>query len=289
MHQGVSPHLPIATILVYQTSDAATRANPLSIHPTAVVSDEASISTEAEIGPFCVVAGKVRIGAHTVVESHVRLGSPCGEVVIGEHNHIQSGSVVGGPPQHRDYRDGHTRLVIGHHNRIGEGATLNLGSKSGGGVTSVGDRVFLMASTHVGHDCRVADDVVLTNLTHLAGHVEIQRNAILAGMVAVTQHVRIGEFAFVAARSGVNKDILPYTVAEGRWATSRAINKVGLQRAGVASGAARNIRRAVKHLLTASLTVEDALKAIDEECEADDWIRRLAEFAASSRRGLARA
>ena len=261
----------------------------MSIHPTAIVSDEASISAEAEIGPFCVVAGKVEVGDHTVVESHVRLGSRYGEVVIGEHNHIQSGAVVGGPPQHRDYRDGHTRLVIGHHNRIGEGATLNLGSESGGGVTSVGDRVFLMASTHVGHDCRIADDVVLTNLTHLAGHVEVQRNAVLSGMVAVTQHVRIGEFAFVAARSGVNKDILPYTVAEGRWATSRTVNKVGLRRAGVAAGAMRNIRRAVRHLLNASLTVEEALRAIDEECETDDWIRRLVDFAASSRRGLARA
>ncbi len=261
----------------------------MSIHPTAIVPDDALISPEAEIGPFSVVAGKVEIGAHTVVESHVRLGSPYGEVIIGEHNHIQSGSVVGGPPQHRDYRDDCGRLVIGHHNRIGEGATLNLGSKSGGGVTTVGDRVFLMASTHVGHDCRLAHDVVLTNLSHLGGHVEVQRNAVIAGMVAVTQHVRIGEFAFVAARSGVNKDILPYTVAEGRWATSRAVNRVGLQRAGIPAAALRNIRRAIKRLLTTSLTVEDALKAIDEECEADDWIRRLSEFAASSRRGLARA
>lgn len=278
--------------LVYESGESDFRPRhpspSLSIHPTAIVSDEASISPQADLGPFSVVAGKVEIGAHTIVESHVRLGSPHGEVVIGEHNHIQSGSVIGGPPQHRDYRDGHTRLVIGHRNRIGEGATLNLGSKSGGGATTVGDRVFLMASTHVGHDCRIADDVVLTNLTHLAGHVEVQRNAVIAGMVAVTQHVRIGEFAFVAARSGVNKDILPYTVAEGRWAASRAVNKVGLERAGVASGALRNIRRAIRHLLNTSLTVEDALRAIEQECEADDWIRRLSEFAASSRRGLAR-
>ena len=285
--------MPGTTFLVYQTSVTGCRhrhaSQALNIHPTAVVSEEASISTEAEIGPFCVVAGKVEIGAHTVVESHVRLGSRYGEVIIGERNHIQSGAVVGGPPQHRDYADGFTRLVIGHRNRIGEGASLNLGSESGGGVTTVGDRVFLMASTHIGHDCRIADDVVVTNLTHLAGHVEVGRNTVLAGMVAVTQHVRIGELAFVAARSGVNKDILPCTVAEGRWATSRAVNKVGLRRAGVPAEALRNIHRAIKHLLNTSLTVDDALKAIDEECDADDWIRRLAEFAANSPRGLARA
>lgn len=285
--------MPSATILVYQTSVTGCRrrhaSRALSIHPTTVVSDEASISPAAEIGPFCVVAGKVRIGAHTVVESHVRLGGRFGEVTIGEHNRIQSGAVLGGPPQHRDYGDAPTRLAIGDGNRIGEGATVNLGSRAGGGLTTLGNRVLVMAGAHVAHDCRIGDDVVLTNLTQLAGHVEIQRNAVLGGMVAVTQHVRIGEFAFVAARSGVNKDILPYTVAEGRWATSRAVNKVGLQRAGVPAAALRNIRRAIKRLLTASLTVEDALKAIEEECEPDDWIRRLSEFAASSRRGLARA
>jgi len=261
----------------------------LSIHPTALVSDQASISTEAEIGPFCVIAGEVEVGAHTVVESHVRLGSRFGEVIIGERNHIQSGAVLGGPPQHRDYSDGYTRLVIGHHNRFGEGATVNLGSRAGGGVTSVGNRAFIMAGVHVGHDCQIADEAVLTNLTQLAGHVQVQQKAVVGGMVAVTQHVRIGELAFVAARASVNKDILPYTVADGRWAAPRAVNKVGLRRAGVSAEALRNIRRAVRHLLNTSLTVDDALKAVHEQCEPDEWIRCLTTFAAHSRQGLARA
>ena len=260
----------------------------LSIHPTAIVSEEASISTEAEIGPYCVIAGKVEVGAHTIVESHVRLGSPYGEVIIGEHNHIQSGATLGGPPQHRDYRDGFTRLVIGDHNRIGEGASLNLGSEAGGGVTSVGNHAFIMALAHVGHDCRIADAVTLTNLAHLAGHVEVHRNAIVGGMVAVTQHVRLGEFSFVAAGALVNKDILPYTMADGRWATPRAINKVGLRRAGLAEPERRNIGRALRHLLDTSVTVNEALTAIAEECDTDAWIRHLTQFAADSPRGLAR-
>ena len=263
-------------------------SSALSIHPTAIVSPEASISPRAELGPYCVVSGNVEIGDHTVVDSHVRLGSAFGEVVIGEHNHIQSGASLGAPPQHREYRNGFTRLVIGDHNRIGEGATINLGSESGGGVTRVGNGTFMMTSIHVGHDCRIDDGVVLTNLAHLAGHVEVHRNAVVGGMVAVTQHVRIGEFAFVAAGAGVNKDILPYTVAEGRWASSRAINRVGLQRAGVSPRQRRNIGRAVKFLLDPSLTVRDALSAIAEKCGEDAWIRHLTEFAAHSRRGLAR-
>ncbi len=261
----------------------------MSIHPTAIVSKEASISPEAEIGPYCVIAGKVVVGAHTVVESHARLGSPYGEVIIGEHNHIQGGATLGAPPQHRDYRGGYTRLVVGDHNRIGEGVSLNLGSEAGGGVTSVGDHTFIMTQVHVGHDCRIADAVVLTNLAQLAGHVEVQRNAIVGGMVAVTQHVRLGEFSFVAAGASVNKDILPYTMAEGRWATPRAVNRVGLERAGLTEPQRRNIGRALRHLLDTSVTVREALAAIAEECEADAWVRHLSQFAADSPRGLARA
>ena len=260
----------------------------MSIHPTAIVSADASISPEAEIGPYSVVTGKVEIGAHTVVESHVRLGSPYGEVSIGEHNYIQSGATLGAPPQHRSYEGGFTRLVIGNRNRIGEGASINLGSETGGGVTSVGDGTFIMANAHVGHDCKIADAVVLTNLTQLAGHVEVERNAVLGGLVAVTQFVRLGEYAFVAAGAAVNKDILPYTVAEGRWAVPRVLNKVGLQRAGLTERERRNIGRAVKLLLNTSITVQQALTAIAEGCEADAWIGHLTRFAASSTRGLAR-
>jgi len=260
----------------------------LSIHPTAIVSREASISPEAEVGPYAVIVGRVDIGPHTVVESHVRLGSPYGDVVIGAHNYIQSGATLGAPPQDWSYKSGHTRLIIGDHNRIGEGASLNLGSEEGGGVTRVGDRVFIMANAHVGHDCQIGDDVVLTNLVQLAGHVAVERNVIIGGVAAVTQFVRLGEFSFLAAGAFANKDILPYTIAEGHWATPRALNKVGLKRAGVSEGERRNLDRAVRILLKTSLTVEEALEKIAHDCEADTRIAHLTRFVSGSERGVAR-
>ncbi len=260
----------------------------MSIHPTAIVSEAATVSPEAEIGPYCVITGKVEVGAQTVVESHVRLGSGYGEVVIGAHNYIQSGATLGGPPQDRSYKDGHTRLIIGDHNRIGEGASLNLGSKKGGGVTRIGDRTFIMASAHVGHDCQIGDDVVLTNLAHLAGHVEVERNVVIGGITAVTQYVRLGEFSFLTAGTFANKDILPYTIAKGHWAAPTALNKVGLKRAGLSEPERRNVDRAVRLLLKKSLTIDQALAAIAEECEPDERIQRLTHFVTSSDRGIAR-
>lgn len=260
----------------------------MSIHPTAIVSKDATVSPQAEVGPYAVITGRVEIGPHTVVESHVRLGSPYGEVVIGAHNFIQSGATLGAPPQDWSYKEGYTRLVIGDQNRIGEGASLNLGSEKGSGITRVGDRVFVMANAHVGHDCQVGNDVVLTNLVQLAGHVVVERNVIIGGLAAVTQFVRLGEYSFLAAGAFANKDILPYTIAEGHWAAPKALNKIGLKRAGLSEAERRNLDRAVRIVLKTSLTIDEALHKIEKECEPDSHIAHLVGFVSASEKGVAR-
>ncbi len=261
----------------------------MNIHPTALVSEHAQISSEAEIGPYSVIDGDVEIGAHTIVESHVRIGSRFGTVVIGEHNFIQSGAALGGPPQDWSYKDSRTRLELGHHNRVGENASLSLGSQTGGGVTRVGNNTFIMAYAHVGHDCQIADEAVLTNLSQLAGHVVIERGVVVSGAVGVTQFVRLGEYSFVAAGAMVNKDILPYTIAEGHWAVPKATNKVGLKRAGDTADEIREVDRAIRIALKKNLTFDEALEKIDVECSTNTRIEHLVDFIKTADRGIARA
>lgn len=260
----------------------------LSIHPTAIVSDEAVIAAEAEIGPYCVIGGRVRIGAYTVLDSHVRVGSRFGEVIIGEHNYLQAGVALGGPPQDLSHDDAYTKLLVGDHNRFGEFATVSLGSSSGGGVTRLGNRCFLMAYVHVGHDCQIADEVVITNLTQLAGHMVVERNVVISGAVGCTQFIRLGEYSFLTAGARVNKDIAPYAIADGHWATMRATNRVGLKRAGFDAGEIRNIDRAMRSLLNNTLTVEDALQKIEEDCTRSPQIEHLVSFVRESEKGIAR-
>lgn len=261
----------------------------MSIHSSACVAEGAEIAPDAEIGPFCVVAPRVQIGAGTVVESHARIGSRFGSVTIGAGNLIQNGAVLGGPPQDRSYDAGHAAsLTIGDGNRIGEFVTVSLGTEKGGGRTRIGDRNFLMAYSHVGHDCHLGDDIVITNLCQLAGHVEIGDHAVLSGHSGVTQFVRLGEYAFLAGGSYANKDIPPYTVAEGHWAELKAVNRVALKRAGFGPAERRNIERGVRLLLDGSVPVEEALERIRVECEASPSIERLVSFLKASIRGIAR-
>ncbi len=260
----------------------------MNIHPTAIISDDATIEPGTKIGPYVVITGKVSIGPNTVIESHVKLGSTYGEVLIGASNHIQSGAMLGGPPQEWGYKDSYTKLILGDHTRIGEGATLNLGSEKGGGVTKVGDKAFIMAYAHVAHDCQVGDGVVLTNLTQLAGHSIIEKNAIIGGCCVITQFVRVGEYSFLAIGTHANKDIPPYTVADGHWAIPRALNKVGLKRAGLSEQQRRNVDRAIRIFLKKSLTIPEVIAQIEIDCLPDDQISHLIDFLSSSKQGVAR-
>jgi len=261
----------------------------LSIHPSVILSDRAKISADAEIGPYCVIDGEVEIGPGTVVESHARIGSKYGRVTIGANNRIQHGAVLGGPPQDWGYESGaYTALTIGAHNRIGEYVTMNLGTPKGGGVTRVGDRNFIMAYAHLGHDCQVAEHVVIVNGAQFAGHVTIEHHANISGLTAFTQFTRVGAYAYIAAGAFANKDIVPFAIAEGHWASPRAINRVGLKRAGFDADERRNLDTALRFVLDRALTIDDVVQRIEAECAPSAQIAHLLAFIGSSKRGIAR-
>ena len=260
----------------------------MSIHPTAIVSDAAIIDPSVEIGPFCIIEGNVEIGARTIVESHARIGHRCGRVVIGTDNYIQNGAVLGGPPQDISYSDDDTSLIIGHHNRIGEYVSINQGTLKGGGTTRVGDKTLLMAFVHVGHDCQVGNQVIITNGTQLAGHVRVDDHALLSGLAGVTQFVHLGRYSFLTAGAFANKDIPPFTIAEGHWARPRAINRIALKRGGFMEDERRNIERAVRLVLNSSLTIDMVVNNIRTQCVSSEAITYLMDFLVNSKTGIAR-
>ena len=55
----------------------------MAVHPTAVVDSGARVHESAEIGPFCVIADEVEVGAGTRLLAHVYVEGP---ITIGEDN-----------------------------------------------------------------------------------------------------------------------------------------------------------------------------------------------------------
>lgn len=260
----------------------------MSIHSSAIISDDATIAADAQIGPFCIIEGNVRIGPRTIVESHARIGHRFGRVEIGADNYIQNGAVLGGPPQDVSYQGGDTSLIIGDRNRIGEYVSISQGTEKGGGATRIADDVMLMAFVHLGHDCAVGRHVIITNGTQLAGHCRVDDHALLSGLAGVTQFIRLGRYSFLTAGAFANKDIAPFTIAEGHWARPRAINRVALKRAGFSDTARRNINAAMRTVLDSSLKIDTVCQRIREQCEVDEHIEYILEFLETSRAGVAR-
>jgi len=96
-----------------------------TIHPTAIISDSASIDDGVVIGPYAVIGDNVTIGSGTRIDSHVVINGP---TTIGNDNHIYQFCSVGDDPQDKKYRDEPTRLVIGNGNTIREFCTISRGT-----------------------------------------------------------------------------------------------------------------------------------------------------------------
>jgi UDP-N-acetylglucosamine acyltransferase len=129
---------------------------------------------------------------------------------------------------------------------------------------------------------------VLANSVTLAGHVFIDDHAILGGATLVHQFCRIGAHAFTAGGSVVLRDVPPYVMAGGNSAQPHGINSEGLKRRGFDAGAIEGIRRAYKTLYRSGLGFEEAKRMISEQAHSIEALRPLAEFLASSERGIIR-
>ena len=196
-------------------------ADSAAIHPQAEIDDD------VEIGPFCVVGPHARIGRGTRLENNVTL---MGRVTLGEHNHLYPGVVVGGEPQDLSYRGSDTQVIVGDYNLIRECVTINRGSEKEDGLTVVGSHNFLMACSHVAHDCKLGSHIVIANATLLGGHVHVHDHASLSGGVAIHHFVSVGSYSFIAGLARVLHDVPPYILAEGHPSRPRCINVVALKR-----------------------------------------------------------
>ncbi len=257
------------------------------IHPSTIVQGDVQIDEGVEIGPYCLIQGKVHIKKGTLVEGHVTLGSRFGVLEIGENNHFSPGAVIGGPPQDVSYKSEPTRLKIGNNNVFREFSTVNIATSKGDKETTIGDNNYFMAYTHVGHDCKIGNNVVIANDSHLGGHTVIEDNVTIGGVCAFNQFTKVGRGAFVAGSSVVNKDILPFCRAQGNYAVARATNKVGLTRKGFSREEVQSIHKALRILIFGSDTVEVALARIQAECAPSANLDYLVQFVRSSKRGLA--
>lgn len=259
------------------------------VHATAIVDALAELADDVEIGAFSIVGAAVQIGAGSVVGSHVVIG---GRTTIGRNNRFYPFCSIGGEPQDKKYGGEATALVIGDGNTVRESCTFSVGTVQGGGVTRIGSDNWIMAYSHIAHDCIVGDHTILANNATLAGHVTLGDWAILGGMTGVHQFCAVGAHAMAAGGSIILRDVPPFVICNGNPASPRGINTEGLKRRGFDADTINLLRRAYKLLYREGATVAEAVEALTalaaENASAAPAIDLLRNFVRDSQRGVIR-
>ena len=255
------------------------------IHPTAVISESATIGENVTIGPFCVIDDNVTIGDGCILKSHVVVR---GTTRIGKNNKFFQFSSIGEDCQDKKYAGETTELIIGDDNEFREGVTVHRGTVQDEGVTIIGSRGLFMVNAHIAHDCVLGDDIIVANNCAIAGHVHIDDFVIVGGAVGIHQFCKIGAHAFLGAGGIILRDVPPFVMVSGHKNIPQGINSEGLKRRGFDKDEVLAIKRAYKVIYRAGNTIEEAIEALEAPAVDHDGVARMVEFLRHAERGIIR-
>lgn len=239
------------------------------IHPSAVVDKEAQLADDVIVGPCCVIEAGVVIGAGSVLDANVVIAK---NVKIGNNNSFHAGSVIGKNAQvlGADFDASLGKLEIGNGNVIRELVTIH-SSMHPGKCTTVGDNNFLMVGVHIGHDCKLGDNIVMSNYCQIGGHCRIEEGAWLSGAAMLNQFVTLGKWCYAAGLAGINRDVPPFVIVSRDYPPQvRAVNKRGMDRAGLNEQQQRAVYAAFKKLYRTDGALLEKAEALAAEKDMDE-------------------
>lgn len=255
------------------------------IHPTAIIDPGAEIESNVSIGPYAIIKSDAHIGSGTEIGPYTTIDQ---YVTVGQDCKIFQYASIGAAPQDLKYHGEKTFLTIGRGTVIREFVTINRGTEFGGGYTEVGEENYLMAYTHIAHDCKTGKQVILANNATLGGHIELGDNVTVGGLVAIHQFVKIGDYAYIGGKSAIVKDIPPYVIAAGDRATLHGLNNVGLDRHNFPKSTIANLKKAYRIVFRIGLTVKQASERVRAEVEQLPEVVNFMSFIEKSTRGITR-
>jgi UDP-N-acetylglucosamine acyltransferase len=188
------------------------------IHPTAVVGAEVELGDDNIVGPYSVIVGPTRIGSGNWIGPHVVIGTPA-EYRGRPHPTAWDADAE---------REG-GGVVIGDGNIIREFVAVNQGTVD---TTRIGDDCYLLARSHVGHDCVLDNGVTVSDAVHLGGHTHVWSWVNIGMGTVVHQRGQLGPGAMIGMGSAVRRTVEPFTITVGNPARTTGVNRVGLSRRG---------------------------------------------------------
>lgn len=255
------------------------------IHPSAIVHPKAQLGHRVRIGAFSVIGEDVKIGDDCDLQEHVCVR---GDTTLGAGVKIFPFAVIGSEPQHLQYKQEPTTTEIGARTIIRESVTVHRGTSKGSGKTIIGSDSYLMAYTHVAHDCEVGSHVILCNSVQLAGHVVVEDYANIGGVSGVVQFCRVGKFCYIGGGTLLRKDLPPYLMGKGNEFEVQGVNAVGLSRQGIGNETIQKLKGLYKIFYLQNLTVSAAIEKAIVELGTIPEAKHFIDFVQNSKVGFVR-
>ena len=215
---------------------------PPGVHPTAVVSVEASVAPDAHVGPHavvgpgCEVAGGCVLHPGVVLVENVHLGQGCeihAHAVLhpgsrlGERCVVHSGAVIGSEgfgfvPTPQGWRKmPQTGLVVLEDGvEVGCGSTIDRPSV---GETRIGAGTKIDNLVHVGHGVTTGKGCALAAQVGIAGGARLGNGVILAGQVGLANKAVMGDRSIASSKSGIHGEVAAGEVVSGYPAISNRL------------------------------------------------------------------
>lgn len=254
------------------------------IHPSAIVAPECELGEAVHIGPGCVLTGRVVLGDNVRLLANVHLHGP---VEIGADVEMYPNVCVGFPGQDFKFKPGMVTagVKIGAGSILREGVTVHAAT-SQDNPTTLGERVFMMVNSHIGHDSIIGNDVILVNGALLAGFTVISDKVILGGNAAVHQFCRVGRMTMIGGLAAVSVDVPPFCICPVR-NTITGLNMVGMRRGGIPREQITRTREAFRKALVPNLLRQERIDLLTKMGEDCPPIMEIAEFIKAGKRPIA--
>jgi UDP-N-acetylglucosamine acyltransferase len=255
------------------------------IAPTAKISNKAELGKDVEVGDYSIVGDHVVLDDNCIIRHHSVITR---NTKIGKNSTIYPFCSIGTAPQDITFKGEETYVEIGENNVIREFATINRGTAKTEGCTRIGNNNFLMAYTHIAHDCQVGNHTIFINGATLAGHVTVEDFAVIGAFSSVHQFVRIGRNAYIGGYSVVLQDILPFA----KVSQSRDIynfygpNSIGMMRNGISRESINKVRDMLNIIFKMDLNTTQAIEKIKKDYPDTEEAKVMVDFINKTKRGI---
>ena len=253
------------------------------IHPTAVVSSKAKLGDNIEIAPYAIIEEDVEIGNDCYIGPHAVIYN--GARIKNRVTILQSASIAH-LPQDFTYQGEQTVFIVEDDTMIREFVSLHKGTQSTG-ISRVGKNCYLMAYSHVAHDCILGDNCILSNGVQVGGHVTIEDYVIIGGLTPVHQFCRVGQHSMIGGGFRITQDVPPYILGASEPLKYSGVNSIGLRRRGFSNDDIMLIKKAYGLIYSKALNVSQAKDKIMNEIGLENfYIKNILDFLNESKRGL---